>query len=213
MASGYTLVAIPYPFIFSRAHVDAGEPAVVQRLAYNAMGFALIKAHPFGVGIGNQVLYAVQNGWYQKFGMDKAWQWEPIHNIYILMASEIGIGGVVAFMVFLVSLFLNPKSQARNSKQYQNPNDQNPKSFYFLNFGNLNLFRIWNLEFSISAAMLVVLLLLGLTDHYLWTLQQGRLLLWLAIGLAWGGLQNHPERIRLQIVTPLGKTPFTEVQS
>jgi len=42
----------------------------------------------------------------------------------------------------------NSKSETLNSKQYQNPNDRNrkkEKGFGNLNFGNLNLFRIWDL--------------------------------------------------------------------
>ncbi|MDO8584708.1 MAG: O-antigen ligase family protein [bacterium] len=186
VASGYTLVAILRPFVFPRARISTTEPSVVARLEYNTLGLSLVREHPLGVGVGNQVLYSVRNGLYQKVGMTKAWQWEPVHNIYLLMASEIGIVGAVALVAFLVSLFLNSKSQARNPKQYQNPNDQNRKPFYILSFRNLNLFRIWDLELSISAIMLVALLLLGLTDHFLWTLQPGRLMLWFVIGIAWG---------------------------
>jgi len=46
----------------------------------------------------------------------------------------------------------NSKSETLNSKQYRNPNAQNrkeEKGFGHLNFGNWNLFRIWDLEFRI----------------------------------------------------------------
>jgi len=46
----------------------------------------------------------------------------------------------------------NSKSETLNSKQYQNPNDRNrkkEKGFGHLNFGNWDLFRIWDLEFRI----------------------------------------------------------------
>jgi len=42
----------------------------------------------------------------------------------------------------------NSKSETLNSKQYQNPNDRNrkkEKGFGHLNFGNWDLFRIWDL--------------------------------------------------------------------
>jgi len=48
----------------------------------------------------------------------------------------------------------NSKSETLNSKQYQNPNAQNrkeEKGLGHLNFGNLNLFRIWDLEFRICS--------------------------------------------------------------
>jgi len=55
---------------------------------------------------------------------------------------------------------VNPKHEARNTKQYQNSNFQNPKQkkaaaggggfcFSHLNFGHLNLFRISNFGFRI----------------------------------------------------------------
>ena len=46
----------------------------------------------------------------------------------------------------------NSKSETLNSKQYRNPNAQNrkeEKGLGHLKFGNLNLFRIWDLEFRI----------------------------------------------------------------
>jgi glutamate racemase len=44
---------------------------------------------------------------------------------------------------------LNPKSEARNPKQIQNPNDQNSKRFENLDFSNSDLSRISNFEFRI----------------------------------------------------------------
>ena len=46
----------------------------------------------------------------------------------------------------------NTKSETLNSKQYRNPNAQNrkeEKGLGHLKFDNLNLFRIWDLEFRI----------------------------------------------------------------
>ena len=172
-------------FILSRAQIAADEPSVSYRLAYNQLGLDLIKANPLGIGIGNQVLYSVKNGhtnsapspdgfgntnaptritenFYEKFGMDQVWQWQPIHNIYLLIASEIGVFGLLAFLIFLITL----------------------------------LFGIWDLPpryhtaslafgggFGISQVMLITLLGFGLADHFLWTLQPGRLMLWLVIGI------------------------------
>ena len=46
----------------------------------------------------------------------------------------------------------NSKSETLNSKQYRNPNAQNrkeEKGLGHLKFGNLNLFKIWDLGFRI----------------------------------------------------------------
>ncbi|MDP3901472.1 MAG: O-antigen ligase family protein [bacterium] len=148
------LLVIFNSYIFPRAHISASEPAVVYRLEYNKLGMDLIKNNLLGVGIGNQVLYSVREGVYQKFGMDQVWQWQPIHNIYLLIASEVGIVGFLFFMVFIGYL----------------------------------IFDLRRLSFNPShptmLIMLMALLIFGLVDHFLWTLQPGKLMLWLVVGMA-----------------------------
>ena len=156
LAAFVLIVGKTYGFaLFHRVQLSSSEPAVVYRLAYNELGAAIVKSKPFGVGIGNQVIYAVKNELYRKSGMAERWQWQPIHNIYLLMAAEIGVLGFLAFLLFAWRLL-------------------------FAAFANGGSF------FMIPALMLAALLLLGFFDHFLWTLQPGRLMLWLAIGLALG---------------------------
>lgn len=143
-------------FILPRAQISSGEPAVTQRMGYNDIAIGLIKNNFLGVGIGNQVLYSVKNEVYKNAGMTQVWQWQPVHNIYLLMASEIGILGLLAFLLFVGKLFLSQS------------------------------FMIHNSSFIIPITMLSALLILGLFDHFLWTLQPGRLMLWLTIGLVMG---------------------------
>ena len=82
------LVLIFNPYVFARARIYSEEPAVNLRWTYNKIGWEIIKQHPFlGIGIGNQVSYAISNGLYQKYGLEQEWQQQPVHNIYILIAS------------------------------------------------------------------------------------------------------------------------------
>ena len=134
------------PYILSRAKVSRSEPSVSYRLTYNKIAWEIIKKNPLGVGIGNQVLYSSESGLYEKFGLTEDWQKQPIHNIYLLIASEIGILGLLIFLAFLVKTI-----------------------FYSKNV--------------IVIVMLSSLLLFGLVDHFLWTLNPGRLMLWLVIGI------------------------------
>lgn len=138
-----------YSYIHSRARISADEPAVTLRVTYNQMGLYIIKNNPLGVGIGNQVLYSAASGVYEKFGLAESWQKQPIHNIYLLIGSEIGLLGLLTWLLFLA------------------------KSL----FASRNFFAI---------AMLSALLIYGLVDHFLWTLQQGQLMLWLVIGIVIG---------------------------
>ena len=149
-------------FIFPRAQVSLREPAVTYRLRYDEVALSIIKNHPLGVGIGNQVIYSVKNNIYREFGMTQLWEWQPIHNIYLLMASEIGVVGALMFIVFMLTLLI--KTSWRNHA-----------------WGEAD-----GLMGFTSMVMLLVLLLFGLTDHFLWTLQPGRLMLWVTIGILVG---------------------------
>lgn len=148
--------------VFPRVHITLEEPAVTYRLRYDEVALDLTKTYPLGVGIGNQVIYSVKNEIYQKFGMFELWEWQPIHNIYLLMASEIGIVGALAFLVFVIMLIFK------------------------------NFWHIWKKEnddywSAITAlGMIAMLLLFGLVDHFLWTLQPGRLMLWVVLGIMIG---------------------------
>lgn len=153
----YMLFVIFSWAILPRAQISANEPAVSQRLSYNELGFNLLKSKPFGVGIGNQVIYAVKNNLYQDLRMSEVWQWQPIHNLYLLISSEIGVFGLIIFLVFIAGLLV-------------------------LNFPFLISKQIL-LEKVIVIVMLSSLLLFGFFDHFLWTLQPGRLMFWLVIGL------------------------------
>ena len=161
VASSFALAVVFSPYIRVRAAVSQTEPAVVYRLSYNKMALDIIKKNPFGVGIGNQVLYSVKNGIYQKFGMDQPWQWQPAHNIYFLIASEVGLLGLFVFLIFVAKLVIS------NWKLRD----------------KLLLITAYQLLFT--------LLLFGFVDHFLWTLQPGRLMLWLIIGILIGVSSAH----------------------
>ena len=169
--------------IFPRAQIYLSEPSVVQRISYNELGWHLIKTHPLGVGLGNQVVYSVENGLYGLFGISQVWQWQPIHNIYLLIGSEIGILGLLVFLFFLANLLIsNYKFLISNKTSISNEK----------NFGNCPDFvedsRLCRrkLEIGNLTIMLLLLLLFGLFDHFLWTLQPGRLMLWLVLGIIMG---------------------------
>jgi O-antigen ligase len=163
---GCLLLVNFYWLILPRAQFPTGDVSVSYRMIYNQIGLEIIKENPFGVGIGNQLLYAVNNNLYQQFGIIRQIDWQPIHNIYILIASEIGILGFLAFLVFLFKLVISR-------------------------------WKFYDLESVIYCLLLVTSLLFGLVDHFPWTLQSGRLMLWLAIGLVLGSkfLNNKSEII------------------
>ena len=148
------LITILSPIILPRAEIHVGQPAVDYRLTYNRVALNLISTQPFGVGVANQVLYSVRSGVFDYFGLTHVWEWEPIHNLYLLIGSEIGLMGLLSFICFLAIVTWHA---LKHSAQ---------------------------LDEILAISLLVAVMSLGLFDHYLWTIQPGRLMLWLAIGLA-----------------------------
>ena len=81
--------------------------------------------------------------------------YQPVHNIYLLIFSETGILGIALFLLFLFFLIRNFLKETP-----------------------------FNRPFHYSLLILFVsILFLGLFDHFLWTLQQGRIILFLTAGL------------------------------
>lgn len=143
------------------------DPSVRYRVLYNELGTRLLSVHPFGVGIGSQVLTSMDEGLYTKFGITRAIDWQPVHNLYLLVAAETGILGAVCFGVFLVLLVWGAV-RILGDKEKRIP----PGGSEF--------------DLRVALMMLLGLLIFGLFDHFLWTLESGRLMLWLAAGLLFG---------------------------
>lgn len=148
--------------IFPRAQISLAEPAASQRIAYNEIGWQLIKNNPGGVGLGNQAIYSAENGLYQIMGMNQAWQWQPIHNIYFLIGAEIGGFGLAIFLIFIAMPVINTAIFLLKNKNPEN---------------SLSL---------VVGLMFLSLLGFGLFDHFLWTLHPGRLMFWLILGIILG---------------------------
>lgn len=142
------------PIIRPRAALTQAEPAVQDRLAYMRIARSISEENPGGVGPGNQVLYGVEQRLYQHQGMRAVWAWEPVHNMYLLILGEYGVLGLLSFIVILGMVTWR---LLRSEKTLE---------------------RDW------AVAALAGVLTLGLFDHFLWTLQPGRLMFWLVLGLA-----------------------------
>ena len=81
--------------------------------------------------------------------------YQPVHNIYLLILNETGILGLMSFLLFMF--------------------------FLIVDFVRRNMMsHLYHFSFLILFASF---LLMGLTDHFLWSLQEGKLLLWVMIAL------------------------------
>jgi O-antigen ligase len=96
VSCGTILITYPrLPFILVSS-LDSKSNSVVLRESFNKMGIDLVKQNPIlGSGSGSYV-----NQMQQKYDLAD-WQYQPAHNIYIFMAVELGLTGLVAF-IFLI---------------------------------------------------------------------------------------------------------------
>jgi len=125
------------------------EFSITARLWLTKQSFALIKEHPvLGGGAGSFVIQLAQRA-------GEFYLVEPVHNIPLLVMSELGIFGLILLIAIVIMI-------GKTFLQSNNPN------------------------VILVGALLGGLGVIGMLDHYFWTLAPGRLMLGLVLGL-WEG--------------------------
>jgi len=152
---GLSLSILFRAYLFARydfGQFGAGQ-SVNLRVFYNKIAWDIIKQIPlFGVGVGNFVWAT------SRLPLLPAWLYQPVHNIYLLIAAQSGVFALLAFLIFLFIIIAKSLKKAKTS------------------IGGDGL--------AVSCLLFVVfcLLLIGLFDHFLWDQQQGQILLWTILG-------------------------------
>ena len=135
--------------ILNRLSIDKNDQAVELRTYYNDQ---VLKSdfNTLGVGIGNFV------GWLkQKESFLLQYEYQPVHNMYLLMYTETGILGLLSFLAFLGLRIKEFILKTKLKKSYH-------LSFFIFFYS---------------------FLFIGFFDHFLWTLQQGRFIFWSGLGV------------------------------
>ena len=141
------------------AAISPEDQAVSLRVYYNDIALSSIKEKPLlGLGLGNFVWYLLNNYHFKEF-----WLYQPVHNLYLLIASEVGIVGLIVFLIFIAGILL---------KGFKLIRQQTTDS------GQQILFTVYCLLFTFLA--------LAMIDHYFWTIQQSRLIFWAILGITSG---------------------------
>ncbi|OUS33841.1 hypothetical protein A9Q94_18015 [Rhodobacterales bacterium 56_14_T64] len=92
---------------FTAVSSTTEDTTVARRLAYQIIGFDLIRQHPlFGVGAGNYIVHYAQDSY--RYTSGRGEEARPLHNNYLQYAAETGIVGFSAFMglIFTTGLAL-----------------------------------------------------------------------------------------------------------
>lgn len=156
-------------FLFAFAPLVRGRTDAVNRLEAKSVNErvsqidetrTLVRDHwLFGVGVGN----------YTKAVHDRidasrsVWGYQPIHNIPLLIAAELGIFGTVLLIWYAGMIARTIFRVARQTWFHGHAHE---------------------LPWSVIAGLaLLLLFLISLVDHYLWSLPFGIMLFWLVFGL------------------------------
>jgi O-antigen ligase len=161
--------AILLPYMKSRFFtISIEEEAIDLRFFYNKIAIQMIKEKPIlGIGIGNFVDYSHNYPAFLRAASKMAgingqktipdWIFQPAHNIYLLIASEIGIFGFLFFVLFIL---IKISKSIKPIKPKEIFDVMGPMPFLFIAF-----------------------LIIGLSDHYFWTLQSGGIMFWLSLAM------------------------------
>jgi O-antigen ligase len=144
--------------------------------AYKLIGKNLVDKKDWfkGLGIGSYTL-AVHEELDRNL---KPWEYQPVHNVYVLMLAELGIEGMAVFL-FLIYKILKEVQMHRLITQKE----------IIISAADLKVSEIILLEkkfdywFLIFSSILIAIAVISLFDHYFWTLYFGIMLLWFSVGL------------------------------
>lgn len=127
--------------------LSLNDESIAQRINLAKASVFMFLDHPlFGIGLSNFLIKLPEYASVVNTPI------QPVHNIYLLMLAEAGLGGIALAIIFIYKQFISIR-----------------KKKCFLTSGTVLIFS--------------TILLLGFNDHYLLTLQQGRLLLTLSISI------------------------------
>lgn len=138
------LMIVAWPVISSRFDFSSANEArsINERVAQYQDFPSIVSGHWLtGQGIGNYTL-AVR----ETFPQRQWWEYQPIHNVILLLVGEIGLLGLICMLLWIASLV------------------------------RLNISRSPSEATSLSFAFLSIILVISLFDHYLWSLWSGLIL-------------------------------------
>ena len=159
-----------------------------ERVDLTKQAWGLIREnYLFGVGVGNYIpaLVLLDEGNEQ---FKPAWEYQPVHNVFLLVWAEIGIFGLLFFVSLLfyctgfpiviifidfVFIFINLLVAGRKCGKISSR--KNAEGLFYLFIKNKNS--------SINLAILFVIFIALFFDHWLWSLHFGILFFWLVMGM------------------------------
>lgn len=149
------LMWINYGYIYQsrfQSDVRLEQISTNERLSYLSQAQSLIASKTWtGVGTGQFGLASYEN---KLSSSQSAYDYQPVHNVFLLIASENGIIALVCFLIILAMISVSAIQP-----------------------------RFSGTQAGINAGLLSVLTILMFFDHLLWTQVSSIYLLWIYLGL------------------------------
>ncbi len=131
------------------------QASTVERTMYLKIGMDMLYAQPLGVGLGGFTLQM------QDYTTTKLtpWLFQPVHNIFLLMADESGLVGGALFLALFCYSFYRLLRIIKHQKTPEN-------------------------RFSVTLllSMLAGIIVIGIFDHYFVTIYQAQVMLFIYFG-------------------------------
>jgi hypothetical protein len=183
-----------------------------ERLIYLKPAFKIISTYPlFGLGNGQ---FVPRMEHFSTISL-QPWQFQPVHNVFLLVWSELGFIGLLALIQILVVIFQghcftsqNNVPRSAQDKQVKcfnknrlvhsdnSFNDCSVNCSTWNNFSrvehptkNVSSLKSFILNYALNnylKGILLAFIVIMLFDHYFWDIQQGQIMLWLLLGLIAG---------------------------
>lgn len=154
-----------WPLILGRLTTEDanGDQAATYRRELNLLGWDRFASHPiFGIGPKQFVPSMVA----EQAIITEPWKFQPVHNGFLLLLVENGIGGFFAFGIIIMTKFY---TQGRRLKNV-------PRGTFFDQ--NTDVLYVFIISSTVLASLFMMLF-----DHYILDIQQSSLTFWLLLGL------------------------------
>ncbi|MFA5107859.1 MAG: O-antigen ligase family protein [Patescibacteria group bacterium] len=156
VVSAATIAIMPQPF-FTRFQPESRleKISIDTRLTYQDQALTLLKKYwVVGTGLGTYT-QAVHDKIDNSL---KTWDYQPVHNIYLLVAVETSVIGLIVFGFLLFEVFRETVRRLKKSPAVDR----------------------W---FAVIIGQIVFVVVMGWVDHFWWTLAFGVWVWWLVFGL------------------------------
>lgn len=152
------------PYLVARSTIN--DTSTHERVMFTDIAIKSIKNNGLlGVGLGNGLFHMKQ---YTEAEL-KPWEYQPIHNYYLIALVELGLGALTIFWLLAVTA---KKILSRVWNDYKRTNER----------------FTWNI---VLMTIFGSYLLLNLFDHYFYTLWPGQILFWTITGLTLSAADNE----------------------